>query len=133
MDTKPSKTMSETPTSCPHCGASVSTLPVELQAIVPFECGSTYNKGADKMERDPPEPDASEAVELAALREENNNRAKVLSQLLTLREAATEARDALENVTHLPIARGYPDGPCLDREDHKECKAAPAKLNAALK
>jgi len=38
--------------------------------------------------------------------------------------AIQAAREALETVLRLPVARMYPDGPCLDRYDHEECKAA---------
>lgn len=40
---------------------------------------------------------------------------------------------ALETLKGYPIARGYPDGPCLDKADHGEVIAAlaAAKLDAA--
>jgi hypothetical protein len=38
--------------------------------------------------------------------------------------AAEGMAEALETCKRLPIARAYPDGPCLDRADHEEVCAA---------
>ena len=41
-----------------------------------------------------------------------------------LERRLTVARDALETVAQLPIARMYPDGPCLERSDMEEVRKA---------
>lgn len=45
-----------------------------------------------------------------------------------MEKAITEAREILTDLSRLPISRGFPDGPCLSREDMEEVKSAIAKL-----
>ena len=45
-----------------------------------------------------------------------------------MRAAIVEAHEALEAVSRLPVASMYPDGPCLEKSDMDEVKAALAKL-----
>ncbi len=42
-------------------------------------------------------------------------------------EAVPDLLEALETIARLPIARAYPDGPCIDHHDMQEVLAAIAK------
>ena len=47
--------------------------------------------------------------------------------------AAEAMAAALALCASLPIARGFPNGPCIDREDHKDVVAALAAWQEANK
>ena len=42
-----------------------------------------------------------------------------------------EMLEALKTIASYPVARGYPDGPCIESEDMKEIKAIIAKAEEA--
>ena len=50
-----------------------------------------------------------------------------------MRSAIKEAANVLETVSALPVARMYPDGPCLELTDHDAVEASLAKLQTFLK
>lgn len=56
----------------------------------------------------------------------------MLEKLKTMREALKDVSGAPETVSTLPIARMYPDGPCLELVDHNEVREALAKLQPLL-
>ena len=67
-------------------------------------------------------------LEKAALRAEvrrlNEGWQESNVRTLECEAGAAAMREALETCKRLPIARGYPDGPCLDSADHEEVCAA---------
>jgi hypothetical protein len=91
-----------------------------------------------------PETDAKKAIAAAFLNSTlvveadfssklEYERDEAAKQIEAMREAMKEAHEALQMVGRLPVAGMYPDGPCLEREDHKEVLSAIAKLQPFLK
>lgn len=54
------------------------------------------------------------------------------AQIAQLREVLEKCVEALEICARLPVAHGYPDGPCLDKYDHDDVSEAIALARAEL-
>lgn len=87
--------------------------------LYPIEVAACWNRLEEKRAKEESDPffDADHLAEVGAYMEDRA-REKLLAQAL----------EALQTVARYPIARGYPDGPCIDREDMKEIQEAIAAL-----
>jgi len=47
--------------------------------------------------------------------------------------AAGEMRDFADGLVHYPAAPPYPDGPCLEHDDHAELRRVTAAFDAAVR
>jgi hypothetical protein len=54
-------------------------------------------------------------------------------EYMKLREGIECAKEALELCAALPVAAGYPDGPCLEYDDHNQVSEALQRITDLLK
>ena len=85
----------------------------------------TFGKMQGCTPDDPPDGNSPALLTLAAeVRRLDKGLCESNVRSLECEAGAPAMREALEMCKRLPIARGYPDGPCLDRADHEEVCAA---------